>query len=327
MNNNDVMLFNEEKHEYTLNGVVYTSTTQLLKKYGLSADYVGIPEAIMQKAAAKGKDVHKGLELYIGGDKSMAGLLNEVKLFQDYITQAGIDLTHAKSESMVYDIHYQVSGTIDFQYIDGNDYIIADFKNTSTLHLDAVAWQLSIYNYLQTKGDVLSYYFNKLKVYHFTRGKLYVKDVYTVDYDTVKDLLECNLNKQPVFNYTKNNNLISTSDSVVVSQILRELETYNTAVKKLNDELKVILERVKTDMVTKKDYSVKTPDFAITYVAPITRKSWNTTKIKSYLTTQGEDVEDYMNETTGADSIRIKSLIEAVDKDDDDTEDNEDTGE
>ena len=70
---------------------------------------------------------------------------------------------------MVYDDLYQVAGTVDFQYEEGGENIIADFKTTSKIHYDAVTWQLSVYNYLISKGDVLTYYFKKLKVFHLQR--------------------------------------------------------------------------------------------------------------------------------------------------------------
>lgn len=306
MSDKDLMIFNEEDHSYTMNGVQYTSTTQLLKKYGLSADYANIPAAILEQASIRGNAVHKALELYIGGDRSMLGLVEEVDLFDKYIQLQNIQLLTAKSEEMVYDTHYQISGTIDFQYMDGNDNIIADFKTTSTLHLDAVAWQLSIYNYLACKGDILAYYFNKLKVFHFTSGRLYVKDVYTVDYDAVKELFEAHKNNNPTFIYVKSTKLISDTDEKLVGQLLHELDVYESGIKKLKDELKNVLERVKENMVTQKDYRVMTSDYTLTYVAEQHRKTINTAKVKEYLIKQGEDLDKYFNETIVKDTVRSK---------------------
>lgn len=304
------MQFDEEKHEYTLGGNTFTSTTQLLKKYGLSADYTGIPDAVLQQAANKGKAVHKALELYIGGDRSMLGLLDEVDLFDNYVKVQNINLGNAKSEEVVYDTQYRIAGTVDFQYIDGSDVVIADFKTTSTLHLDSVAWQLSIYNYLVSKGDIMTYYFNKLKVFHFVNGKLYVKDVYTINYDTVKALFEANLNNDPVFNYVKSTKVITDSDSLLVKQLLTEIEIYESVIKKLDSELNIVLERVKENMIKQKDYSVRTPEFSIVYVGPVHRKSLNTKKVKEFLIKHGEKVDDYMNETISKDSVRARLLTD-----------------
>ncbi len=309
MNDDQVMLFDEESHEYTLNGTNFIPVTQLLKKYNLSANYTGIPANVLKKAAARGNAIHKALELYIGGDRSLLGVMNEVDLFNNYVNARNINLGTAKSEQIYYDTHYKVAGTVDFQYLDGNDVVVADFKTTSSLHLDAVAWQLSIYNYLICKGDALSYYFNKLKVFHFVNNKLYVKDVYTVDYDVVKALLDANLRDDPVFNYVKTTKVISDADKLLIQQILNELEPYEQAVEKLNKELDTVLERVKQNMVNQKDYNYIEPNsFALTYVAPQHRKSLDSSKVKNFLRQNGQDVDSYMKEIITKDSIRIRRL-------------------
>lgn len=309
MNNNQAIIFDEDSHEYTLNGISFTPVTQLLKKYNLSANYTGIPDNVLKKAAARGNAVHKALELYIGGDRSLLGVMNEVDLFNNYVNARNINLGTAKSEQIYYDTHYKVAGTVDFQYLDGNDVVVADFKTTSSLHLDAVAWQLSIYNYLICKGDALSYYFNKLKVFHFVNNKLYVKDVYTVDYDTVKALLDANLRDDPVFNYVKTTKVVSDADKLLIQQILNELEPYEQAVEKLNKELDTVLERVKQNMVNQKDYSYIEPNsFVLTYVAPQHRKSLDSSKVKKFLKQNGQDVDSYMKEIITKDSIRIRRL-------------------
>lgn len=300
------MKFDEAKHEYTHNGSVYISTTQLLKKYGLSANYTGIPKAILDNAAKKGNAVHKGLELFIGGDQSMLGLLNEVDLLQNYVSLRGIDLTAAKSEQLVFDDVYKVAGTVDFQYVDGNENIIADFKTTSSLHLDAVAWQLSIYNYLVSKGDIMTYYFNKLKVFHFNSGKLYVRDVYMIEYEAVKALLEANQQNLPTFTYVKSTKVITSSNEILVAQILNELEAHQAVVDKLKKELSTVLDKVKENMIQQKDYTYDTPDFVLTYVHPQNRRSLDSAKVKQHLTDAGLNVNDFMKETVTKDDVRAK---------------------
>ncbi len=302
------MKFNEEKHEYVHQGSTYISATTLLKKYGLSADYAGIPQDVLDRAAKKGNAVHKALELFVGGDQSMLGLLREVDLFSNYITQRGIDLTTAKAEEVVFDTQYKIAGTVDFQYQDGNDNYIADFKTTSQLHFDSVAWQLSIYNYLVSKGDMMTYYFNKLKVFHFTAGKLYVRDVYTVDYDQVKALFEANLNNQPTFNYVKNTGIVTASDETLISQLLNEKAIYQENLDKIDQELNKVLDKVKENMLNKKDYKYKGTDFTVSYRAPQHRRSLNSRKVKVFLKQHGENVDDYMNETITKDGITAKLI-------------------
>lgn len=305
------MIFNEETHEYIEGGQAYISVTQLLKKYGLSADYAGIPNKVLQAAAVRGKQMHKDLELFINGDTSQLKTSRDVALFNKYITDNNIDLSSAKSEQIFYDTIYKLAGTIDFTYYDKNDIVIADFKRTSQLHLDVVAWQLSLYNYLFVKGDPLNYYFNKLKVYHFINGKLHVIDVQTINYDQVKNLLDAQLNDLPTFVYTKNTNVISDTDILRLSGLNKELRTYQAIVDTLIDQRNTILNDVKTEMIKQKEYFFKSDDFDITYVAAQTRRSFNTSAAKQFIEQHGGDVETFMRETTTDDNIL---LIDKVDR-------------
>lgn len=309
MNNKiDTVKFDEVKHEYSVNNDVYISTTQLLQKYNLSVDYGNIPPDVLAKAAERGTAVHKNLEDRVNGSTTLIGTDAEVTLFNDYITIHGIDLLTAKSEQIVYDTKYHVAGTVDFQYLDAGGYVIADFKTTSTLHLDAVAWQLSIYNYLISQGDIMMYYFNKLKVYHFTRGKLYVRDVYTVDYDAVEGLLKAHQKGDPTYTYVKTVKVMSDGDKILLDQLTDEISMYKENITRLEQELNRILDSVKKNMIDKKDYSTTTNKNKLTYILPRARCTLNADKVKEYLTSQGENLNDYYNESTIKDSVRVTKL-------------------
>jgi hypothetical protein len=307
--------FDEASHEYTRNGVLYISTTQLLKKYGLSVDYAGIPDAVLQKAASKGKAIHKGLELYIQGDKSMIGLLKEVELFDNYIQLKGLDIKQMTPEQVIYDDIYKIAGTVDLQYIDGALQYIADFKTTSSLHLDAVAWQLSIYSFIISKGDLMKYYFIKPQVIHFNLGKMYVKDIHTIDYDAVKALLQANLDGNPVFNYVKPNKILSDSEELLIKQLLNEKQQYEEGLKLVESELTIVLEKVKNEMEKHKEYAFRTPDINIIYTPEITRRSLNQTKVKNYIIQQGENIDDYYNESISAPAIKASIPKSKIDTD------------
>ena len=53
--------FDETTHTYSRNGNIYTSVTTLLANYKLSANYNNIPKDVLNKAAQRGKEVHKML--------------------------------------------------------------------------------------------------------------------------------------------------------------------------------------------------------------------------------------------------------------------------
>jgi hypothetical protein len=298
------MNFDEQKHEYTHNNIKYTSVTELIRKYGLSANYDGVPPDVLAKAAARGKATHKSLEEYVKGSQAELNITSEVDLLHNYVKTRGIDMATAKAEEIVYDDTYHIAGTVDFQYVDGPDRIIADFKTTSQLHIDAVAWQLSIYNFILAKGDIMTYYFNKLKVFHYTTSKLYVRDVYLVDYDAVKQLLETNQRGDATFNYVKPNVVVAPSDEQLIGQILTELMTHKEVVDKLESELNTLLDKVKTNMVNSNDYTFSNNTMVINYVHPQMRKSLDSNKVKQYLVTQGQNLDDYMKETATKDGVK-----------------------
>lgn len=302
--------FDADTHTYSKNGDVYTSVTQLLQKYGLSADYSGIPAKVLKAAAERGKKIHSDLELYVQGVLTPPGKNTPVDMFHRYVQTQGIDLKTSKSEEIHYNTKYKVAGTVDFQYFnsDGN-LVIADFKTTSQLHIDAIAWQLSIYNYLICDGNVMQYYFNRLQVFHIRKDKFVAKDIYMIDFDAVEALLQANLNGDPVFDYKPDNTvIISDSDTQLLTTILREEENINEYLKTLKARKDEILSKVKERLLRENRYRVTLDDIDLLYVAPYQRRSLDTKLVVDYLTWQGEDVETYYKKTTVKDNVKVTLL-------------------
>ena len=58
--NNTRIFFDETSHTYLLDDdKILIGVTSLMKKFGLSPDYSGIPEATLKKAAEEGTAIHK----------------------------------------------------------------------------------------------------------------------------------------------------------------------------------------------------------------------------------------------------------------------------
>ncbi len=302
--------FDADTHTYSKNGDVYTSVTQLLQKYGLSADYSGIPAKVLKAAAERGKKIHSDLELYVQGILTPPGKNTPVDMFHRYVQTQGIDLKTSKSEEIHYNTKYKVAGTVDFQYFnsDGN-LVIADFKTTSQLHIDAIAWQLSVYNYLICNGNVMQYYFNRLQVFHIRKNKFVAKEIYMIDFDVVEALLQANLNGDPVFDYKPDNTvIISDSDTQLLTTILREEENINEYLKTLKTRKDEILNKVKENLLRENRYRVTSEDIDLLYVAPHQRRSLDTKLVVDYLTKAGEDVENYYKKTTIKDNVKVTLL-------------------
>ena len=313
--------FDEAAHEYKVANKLYTSTTQLMKKYGLTADYGGIPAAILAKAAKKGTAVHKALEAHILGNKSVASLFREVELFENHCVMRGLDATKMTPEAIVFDTNYEIAGTLDIQYIDGNEDIIADFKTTSSLHMDAVAWQLSIYNYLVCAGDMIQYYFKQLKVIHFTQGRMYVKNVPTIDYDAIVALLEAHKRRDPVFTYVRPNKIILPTEETYLLQILNEEAIHKDALDVLDAEKKIILDKLKEKFITNKEYSYRNKTLSVTYADAITKNGFSTKLAKVFIKKHGGDLDDFVTTTitkakVGARLVMDKTTVHPSDSSD-----------
>lgn len=302
----DTMTFDEDSHAYTKSGKTYISVTQLLQKYGLSANYAGIPTDVLAKAAARGTAIHKGLEDYIKlGTNS--NNLPEVSMLEQYVNSRGINTALSHSEAVVYDDTYSIAGTLDWQYTDGSDNIIADFKTTSTLHMEAVSWQLSIYNFLVCKGDTLSYYLNKLKVFHFTNGRMYVKDVPTIEYNEVERLLKANFNGDPNYTYVKDtSSVVTDSEDKLLSQIMLEIEMYKKATKELEakaEELqKPILERMERTHNTR----IVTDNLEISYIYETTRRVIDKNMVELLSGIYGFRADDYTKTSTVKPRLKVE---------------------
>jgi hypothetical protein len=304
INTNDIV-FEEDKHNYTRNGANYISVTTLLKKYNLSAHYsTQIPSKIMQQAATRGATVHKTLENYIKFN-TIDPNSEELKTFSSYITNRGIDLTTAISEEIVYNDTYLIAGTIDFQYNDNGESIIADFKTTSSIHWESVAWQLSIYNFIKCKGNVLEYYMKKLMVYHMRASKLNIREVPMIEYDEVVKLLTANLNNAPYTYKPDFSKIISNSEGVVLQQLVTEIEQYKTILEELTKKKEALQSKIIANMVANNQPSCDINNIHITYTPPTSRETVDKKKLKQYCDNNFINMDQFITISTVKEKLTI----------------------
>lgn len=283
--------FDEQTHTYTRNNVPYTSVTTVLKNYGLSANYTNIPKDILDAAAQRGHVTHKALENYI---KHGTMDPNDINLcnFEKYIIARNIDLTIAKSEEIVFNDTYRIAGTIDFQYQDNGSDVIADFKTTSQIHWESVAWQLSIYAFIKCKGDIIQYYIYRLKVIHIHNGKLSVKEVPTIEYDEVVKLLNANLTGAPYTYAPDLTKIVSSSEAVMLKAILDDIDQCETLLKDLNKKKEEYSNRISERMQTNNLHQCNIDNISITYTDTTTRKTLDTQKVKELCNIHGVDISN-----------------------------------
>ena len=139
---NERVFFEPQSHTYLLDGSeVLIGVTELMKKHGLSADYSGVPEATLRKAAEEGTKIHQEIEEYENG---AAVLISP--LIQQY---QKLGLKCIQTEYLVSD-NLSVASSIDGVYSGSNirGVILVDYKTTQKLHRRALEWQLGIYRVL-----------------------------------------------------------------------------------------------------------------------------------------------------------------------------------
>lgn len=296
--------FDEATHTYTRNNEQYTSVTTLLKQYNISADYNNIPTNVLQKAAQRGKETHKAIEDYIN-----TGVItpNNVDLdnFIKYTTARGIDRSLAIAEEVVYDDTFKIAGTIDLQYIDNDEDIIADHKTTSQIHYESVAWQLSIYNYIKCKGDVIQYYIKKLKVLHYYQGKLIVKEIPPIDYDEVLKLLTAHLTNSSYSYAPDISKILSNSESIMLKTILDDIEQCQTLLNDLNKKKEEMQEKIMERMESNGHHEIEAEGFRILYSSGNARKSIDLTQLKIFCELNNIDIDTLYKTTTTKPRITI----------------------
>lgn len=296
--------FDKENHTYSNGTILYTPVTTLLSKYNLSPDYSGIAPEVLAKAAERGNYVHKTLEEYIKYNKFVPN--TDLGNFMQYVQLRGIDLSTASSEEIIFNDNYKIAGTIDFQYTDGNDSIIADFKTTSTIHWNSVAWQLSIYNYIKTNGDVLAYYLNKLKVIHLYNGKFSIHDIPTIEYNEVVKLLEANLNNTSYTYVPDTSMIISDSESVILEQLMIEINQCEKILEELNAKKAAYSKRLLQNMKDNNQHNLNINNVLMTIKNGYDRHTVDKDILKAYCENNGIDLKVFLKTTSVPETLTLR---------------------
>ena len=173
------VIFNEDTHEYIYNGRKLSGITGIIKQYICPDKYKDVPKYVLDRAAAKGTDVHRNCELCASGFAPAA---------PDEDTLAFIKATDGVQWAAV---EYLVTDRVNYasaiDLISADD-ILWDIKHTRELDLEYLSWQLSIYAVFyeaQTGRKV-----KELRAAHVRDGNCKVVVIERQKDDDVKALLE-----------------------------------------------------------------------------------------------------------------------------------------
>lgn len=278
--------FNEEKHEYTLNGKKLISVTQLMKKHGLATNYDNVPVEVLKNKAQRGSLVHKEIEEYLKDKKF--GFTDELYEFIEYLKN-NKNINALRSEFIVHnDI---VAGTVDLLIQEGESLVIADIKTTTKLHKEAIRWQLSIYAYLSDL-DI-----KRGRALHFNDG-LKVVEFELLPMEEVANLMECERCNQL---YKKELDLSNNEleELYKVEQVIKYYEEKKEEAEKQAKEMRQSLMKA---MEKANISNFENDHIKITYVAPTVRKSIDSTRLKKE---QPSIYDEYQKESNVKASLRI----------------------
>lgn len=145
--NESRVAFDPASHTYTLDGKRLSGITERIRTRIFPDEYKYVPEQVLQRAAQRGSIVHQAVEVYdtLGFDTEGVG---ELETYKELAKDFDFMRQHVASEYLV-DDGRKYASCIDKVYSDGSGgVILADIKTTSSLNVEYVSWQLSVYKYL-----------------------------------------------------------------------------------------------------------------------------------------------------------------------------------
>lgn len=186
--------FDENTHSYSVNGdIAKLSVTELLAKHKLSPDYSVVDREILEKSAMRGRIIHKDLENVAKNGTYKAETPEGDKLYEylsNYRSMA--QLIAEKPMGMIWNDKLIIGGTPDLIILMQNSSIIIDHKTTSVIHKKAVAWQLSILDYMAQFN--IPNYVRANKFYCFFKGEMV--EIEKIPDTQIEMLLDCEMNDE-----------------------------------------------------------------------------------------------------------------------------------
>ena len=124
---------------------------------------------------------------------------------------------------------------------DGRRYI-ADFKTTSVIHQNTVAWQLSVYTYLYDKEN---YENTTIQCFHFKNGELNIVELSKVPVNEVEKLISCYVNETE---FTENDDVIPLYLSTELNELETALVKFEKEIADYKAKEKEILDKIKKEL-------------------------------------------------------------------------------
>ena len=265
--NDSGVIFNEEEHTYTLNGRQLNGITQYIKQYICPDKYKFVSDAVLARAAKRGSEIHKGIELMNLGFMPHENK-PEYENYRSIVYNRG--LTPIANEYTVTDGDFFATN-IDCVYTRWDEIIIVDYKTTAKLDHDYLAWQLSICAYLfELQNPQLKV--SQLAAMWLRDDKADFVTFERIPDDDVEDFLQA----------AKNGDLfVPNKDALaVLYDVEQEIINIDQAVKQAEERKKQLQEILKVAMERSNTVPLKTDRLSITYKQPSKQKRFDSKRLK-----------------------------------------------
>lgn len=176
--------FNEERHEYTLDGVLLPSVTRIIKPL---SGYGDIPEGVLAKAAARGRAVHRAIELLDRGTLVESSLDPQIVPYVNGYRRFVIDhdTRWDFTEMPMYHGELLYAGTPDMIGVVDDEAVLVDLKSTAKIEASINAQLAGYALLLESWGIEIS----GAAVLHLKRDGTYQFDAVAPDFDAFRACL------------------------------------------------------------------------------------------------------------------------------------------
>ena len=232
--------------------------------------------------------IHAEIEAY--NKRGEIGFTTEMANYKKYLDQNGLKCL--KSEFVVFDDI--VAGTADLLLDEHGEKVIADIKTTATLHRNSVSWQLSLYAYLLGDTEV-----KRGQAFWFDHdGNLKVVDIPLKPKSEVERLLKCAESGE---NFEE---LVPVEQAQLskLEEAEELIKYYDFLKKKAQEQSDEIKKAIMKAMEDNSVYSFENDALKVTYVAPTTRATIDSARLKKELP---EIAEKYTKRSDVKASLRI----------------------
>lgn len=283
--------FNQEKHEYWLDGKQLQGVTGILERRLFPDKYKFVSKEKMQESAERGSFIHEQIEL-----ADSLGVNPDVQEVQNYLRlKAEHGYKTLESEYLVSD-NENYASSIDIVLADkeADGVILADIKTTSKFDKESVSWQLSIYAYF---FEMMNPNVNIKRLIGIWLREDIARfiEVQRKPVELVKELLHADINDMPFTWASEIPDYVSIEEESIIALSQRKAE--------IEEELEAIKADLMQRMAADGKKSIDTGKVLITIKAASVQRRFDSKQLMA----DNEDLYNkYLKETNVKESLTLK---------------------